>query len=210
VSRRTVELEGVLLGYGPDVISTEISASFEFGRAYVLTGSNGSGKTSVLRVIAGLLNPVKGSVSPRVELDNWKRRPSASLVCAEDLGRYRDLKASDVIFRIMGRRRRASLSVQQLALEAAIDIVGDEALMRKSIGQLSGGQMRLVDIAIAIAGDPDVLLLDELLAGLDDERACRISRKLCEYAAGGKLVIATEHRSEIPEKVGFRAVRLFI
>lgn len=144
----------------------------------VLFGASGSGKTSILRCVAGLERARGGLVSiagatwqddaAGIFLPVW-RRPLGYVFQEASLFEHLDVWGNLAYGLKRGGGRRAKGRPAE-TLDAAIHLLGIEALLRRRVQQLSGGERQRVAIARALAAQPRVLLLDEPLASLDQPR----------------------------------------
>ncbi|MTD16161.1 ATP-binding cassette domain-containing protein [Nakamurella sp. YIM 132087] len=169
-----VELSHAALSFGDRVLWSDLDLSIPAGQFVAVLGANGAGKTSLLKVLLGELplsggtariagRPVRrgndriGYVPQRVGIDG------AAMVKARDVVRLgRDGHRWGPSFQI-GRARRETRS----AVDDLLESVGASAFADAPVGMLSGGELQRVRIAEALAGDPDLLILDEPLAALD-------------------------------------------
>lgn len=191
-----VALEDVCAGYfGRDVLDA-VTFSVRAGEFVGIIGPNGSGKTTLLNVIAGLHPAQCGSVTvfgappppdhrrigyvPQIESVNWAFPVTVFDVVL--MGRYGRL----------GLFKRPSEEDRQRAL-AALEEVGMADRADSQIGQLSGGQQQRVFVARALVQDPDLMLLDEPIAGVDATSQHAIFTLLEERQRRGMTIIATTH-----------------
>jgi ABC-type Mn2+/Zn2+ transport system ATPase subunit len=155
---------GLRLGYGRHVLFDGIS--FEVGRGEILgiVGPNGSGKSTLLKAMLGLLKPLAGAVARQAGL-------SLSYVPQRDqIDSSIPITVIEVVLMGLTARRRALHRVGIADREAALralDLLGDRALAPRLFRNLSRGQQQRVLLARALAGEPDVLVLDEPTAGMD-------------------------------------------
>jgi ABC-2 type transport system ATP-binding protein len=154
-----LETSGLGKRYGRTWALRDCSLTLPAGRVAGLVGPNGAGKTTLLHLAVGLLRPDAGSV--RV-LDGAPREmlPRVGFV-AQEAPLYRDFHAADLI--TMGRKLNdrwdSGFATQRLEhLRIPLD---------RKVGKLSGGQRAQVALALALAKQPDLLLLDEPVASLD-------------------------------------------
>ena len=141
-------------------------------------GPNGSGKTTLLHLIVGLLRPEEGEVEVfgkrRVEEEDFKevRQRIGLLFQDPDDQLFSPTVAEDVAFGSLnlGKGREEARRIVKRTLEA----LGLEGLGERFTHTLSGGEKRLVSLATVLAMEPEVLLLDEPTAGLDEETTERI------------------------------------
>lgn len=154
-------------------ILKNINFSLDEGRFLGIVGPNGGGKTTLVKLILGLLNPTSGAV--RI----FGRNPEA-LLSGEPVFGYLPQQlnidphfpatALDIV--LMGRYRKAGLlrwpgrKDREKAMEC-LAIMGVEGLRDRQYSNLSGGQQQRISIARALAGDPRVLVLDEPSTGID-------------------------------------------
>jgi zinc/manganese transport system ATP-binding protein len=162
-------VEGFAAGYGSTPIWSHADFSVNRGEFVGVLGPNGAGKTTLLRLLLGLAKPSAGTLSvlgapprrgnPKIgyvpqrhQIDGSMRIEALELV---RLGVSAAAAAS-------GGRTPAAL--------AALNAVGAEALAHRPLGELSGGELQRIFLAEALAGEPELLLLDEPLANLDIRR----------------------------------------
>jgi iron complex transport system ATP-binding protein len=171
-----VELEDVDLAYGRDpVIVAGLRIAIRRGEIIALIGPNASGKTSLLRAIAGTLPLTRGVVRiDGSDVAARSRRDCARLVGVVPQGASLPPGASVREIVALGRTPYQSIwgtetSLDRVAVDRAIADVGLEDRAHRRIDELSGGERQRVLIARALAGEPRVLLLDEATAHLDLE-----------------------------------------
>ena len=144
------------------------------GEFVALVGPNGSGKSTLLRVLLGLLTPESGEVSVLGDRPGSLRDP-ARLGYVPQRGRFApDLPATVAEVVATGRLARhrwwrAPGAADRAAVDHAIAAVALEPFRDRRVGELSGGQQQRVMIAKALASDPELLVLDEPVAGVDAE-----------------------------------------
>lgn len=153
-----------------------------------LIGVNGSGKTTLLRCLAGLQQPTTGYIGglPKkiAYLSQNMYKTWMPLTTAEVLNMSR--------YRKLGLLRRMR-SVDRDAIEVASEKLAITELMQQNFGSLSGGQQQRVRIAQVLASDPELVLLDEPVTGLDIPSQKRILQVVEEWSHSGTTVILTTH-----------------
>lgn len=183
-----VEATDVCVHFGATVALAPTSFRIDGGEAVALVGSNGSGKTTLLSTIAGLVEPsagalrVNGTVSMVTQSSQHHRWIPLTVDEVLRMGRYPTRG-------LVGRLRPSD---RQIITEAA-DELEVSHLRRRPFGELSGGQQQRVLVAQALAGRPDILLLDEPVTGLDLPSQLRILEVIAEHAAGGGAVVFSTH-----------------
>ncbi|MDP9383374.1 MAG: metal ABC transporter ATP-binding protein [Chloroflexota bacterium] len=158
--------------YSGEVVVEEVSLSVQAGEFVGLIGPNGSGKSTLMRLGVGLLRPQSGSVrlfgQPLARFREWPRIGYVPQVAAARPGFPATVREVVSTGRV-GRRglfRRLSESDGH-AVDLALESVGMMPFRSRLIGELSGGQHQRVMLARALAGEPELLLLDEPAAGVD-------------------------------------------
>ena len=173
---RTLALNGLTLELFPGVTG--------------LFGQNGSGKSTLLSVLAGLLRPTAGTAACdgkpiRASDEDWRRRVGyaghepglyPSLSVAENLELWAQLFDAPT--------RRVNEMIERLGL-------GDRR--RTSVRALSAGYKRRAAVARALLHEPDVLLLDEPYANLDDEAAAEVSGAIVDWRGPDRIAVVATH-----------------
>lgn len=171
----------------------------------LLSGPNGAGKTTLLRLCAGLLPLRSGSaevLGADLARDRRGIRRRIGLVGHETFC-YDDLTVAE-------NARFAARAAGRTAADAggALVRVGLEALADVPHGRLSQGQRRRLGLALALARDPALLLLDEPHAGLDDRGREALDAVLAAAPADGRTVLVASHEVERTRPLVTREVRL--
>ncbi len=166
----------------------DVTHSFEPGTSTAVMGVNGSGKTTLLETIAGLIRPVSGRI------DGVGER--LAYVCQHPPTTWMPLTASEVL--AMGRYRERGLigrfrAGDRAAMHSAAERLHINHLLKSSFGELSGGQQQRIRIAQMLASDPQLLLLDEPITGLDIPSQDRILAMIEDYSRRGAIVVFTTH-----------------
>ncbi len=189
-----VRLEGVTFGYRPgDPVLVDLDLTVERGDFMALIGPNGGGKTTLVRMVLGFLEPWSGSVrvlggSPRRARERMGYVPQ--LQSAESF----PVTALDVV--LMGRLRESGLlgpygAADREAAMAALEEMGMQRSAHRPMEVLSGGQRQRVMIARALVGRPELLLLDEPVASVDTETEESFFNRLAELNESMTIVLVT-------------------
>ena len=190
---------GLTLAYGPRRIVTDLSARIPPGRFTVLAGPNGSGKSTLLRGLSGGLKPLAGTVTlDGTPLGHWGMRARARRIgllpqapqAPEGL-RVRDLVAH-------GRHPHRGLlspwsATDRQACDRAMAQTGLADLAEAGLDALSGGQRQRAWVAMALAQESDILLLDEPTSFLDLSHQLEVLQLIERLVAGGRTVVAVLH-----------------
>ncbi len=195
-----------------------VSMTFERGRLTGIIGPNGAGKSTVLAMLAGTLQPTSGRVLlhghdvtglpayRRARLGLVRTFQLASefkrltvlenLVCAIPGQRGETVRGALLGRRYWGAQERDGIERAQRMLER----FGLLALADRYAGELSGGQRRLVEIMRALMAEPDVLLLDEPMAGVHPHLAHQLGMALVALCEEGTTVVMVEHELSIMDE----------
>ncbi|QVL31096.1 ABC transporter ATP-binding protein [Telmatocola sphagniphila] len=201
--RRTpmIQLDSVTIQYGPIRAVDTVSLDVEAGEIFGLLGPNGSGKSSTLAAIAGILRPVSG----RIRIQQHCIRDKAE-VCARQIGfvpqeiaLYEELSVWENL-RFFGELYGLSGRFLHQRMEISLHTVQMMPRAQQSVGTLSGGLQRRVNLACALLHDPAVLLLDEPCVALDPCSREVLFNTLSSLRQQGKAIILTTHHLEDAEQ----------
>jgi len=166
----SVRLDDVAVGYDDRPVLEHVNLTLEPGALTAVVGPNGGGKSTLLKLIAGLIKPWSGTVAVLGAAPGAHARSIAYVPQAEAVDWSFPVCAGDVV--MMGRYprlgpvRRPGIR-DHVAVAAALEQVGMSDFVRRQIGALSGGQRRRVFLARALASAPELYLLDEPVTGVD-------------------------------------------
>ncbi|MBC7345917.1 MAG: ATP-binding cassette domain-containing protein [Clostridia bacterium] len=212
--RAVLEVHGLEFGYYHQPLLRDVTLAVYRGEVVMLTGSNGAGKSTLIKLALGLLPPWRGEIRLFGEdlhrFRQWSRL--GYLPQGTNNGFFTSFPAS--VAEVVGanllssgwrlwRGRAAAERVQQ-----ALTAVGLEALAPRSVGSLSGGQQRRVLLARALVNAPELLFLDEPLAGVDAEAAHRIAELLLRLNREGMTIVLASHGNGTLEEAASRIFRL--
>ena len=191
-----IEIDGLTKQYGSRVAVDDLTVTIEPGRVTGFLGPNGSGKTTTMRCILGLTRPTAGQATvlgrPYRELSRPMRRVGALI---------------DPRARHPGRTAYAHLlalaqsnDLPRQRVDEVIELVGIESVAHERVRGFSLGMGQRLGIAAALLGDPDVLVLDEPVNGLDPEGIRWVRELLRDLADEGRTVLVSSHlMSEMEE-----------
>ena len=196
-----LEARGISVDLGHRTVIHDVSLCLSGGEAVALVGLNGAGKSTLLRVLAGLQAARGEVVVHRPHCHHQPRSAPVAHVTQRSTARW-DLPVSVLDAVLTGRHRFRRLGrrygvVDRAAACTALDRLGIADLAHRSVGQLSGGQAQRVLLARALAQEPQVLLLDEPLAGLDAPAAVALVDTLMVLRASGLAVLCALHELDV-------------
>jgi zinc transport system ATP-binding protein len=193
MSAPPILLRDVSFRYGAAPVLESVDLRLDEGDFLGIIGPNAGGKTTLLKIILGLLAPDRGSV------EIFGRPPAESRGVIGYVPQYARFDASfpiDVLDTVrMGRlgvRRRERSKESRAAARAALDRVDLSGMADEQIGELSGGQLQRVLIARALASEPRILLLDEPTASVDT-RIGRSVYELLERLSERMTIVLASH-----------------
>jgi ABC-2 type transport system ATP-binding protein len=193
-------LHGVTKRYGSIVAVDAIDVSIRAGELVSLLGVNGAGKTTALSLITGQLSADSGTVElfggdPRIPAQ--RKRLGVMLQEAE---LPEKLKVRELI------HQQSQYFDAPLPVAQTLEISGLNELATRRYDQLSGGQKRRVQFAIALAGNPQLLLIDEPTTGLDVGARRQFWQVIRELKARGVSIVLTTHYLEEADALADRIV----
>jgi zinc transport system ATP-binding protein len=195
-----IEAGGITFAYGRTQVLDDVSLSVHSGEFVALVGPNGSGKSTLLKILLGSLGTKDGSVrlvgSPpdqvrdRGRIGYVPQRPSLS---PDVPATVEELVSAGRLSR--GGWWRPFSSADRKAVAHAMESVGLRELADRPLSQLSGGQQQRAFIARAFASEPELLVLDEPIAGVDAESQLRFRDSLVHLIrdhGSGVLLVSHE------------------
>ena len=204
----TLEARGLTRRFGGLVAVADVSLSLTPGQAHAVIGPNGAGKSTLINLLSGALSPHEGTIhlngADITALPDWRRARAGigrgfqrthlfpSLTVLENVR----LAAQGAVrgWRLLDGARADPATLAHA--HAALEQVGLTAQAAGLAGALSHGQARLLEIALALAARPTVLLLDEPLAGLGFEETAPVVGLLRRLAAH-RTMLLVEHDMDV-------------
>ncbi len=188
-----IKVKNVSVSFGKNEVLHNVSCSFEKGKITGLMGRNGSGKTVLLKTVCGLIIPDNGEIEIDGKLLTHKNSHTFSIgSLIETPGFLREYSGYKNLFFL------ASLTSGNAdeKVKRAMETVGLDYKSNKKVGAYSLGMRQRLGIAQAILDDPDILILDEPMNGLDRKCIEEISGLLKDYSASGKTIVLASHYKE--------------
>ena len=193
-------------GTGPGAIPAvrEVTCQIPTAARIAVTGPSGSGKSSLLHLLAGLDTPTAGTVRWPVLRVNRRGRPTAVGVVFQGPSLLPSLDVTEnVALPLMFAGQRAGPAMRQA--RAALDVVGIGDLAAKLPDELSGGQAQRVAIARVLAARPSLILADEPTGQLDHHNGSRVVSVLLDAATSiGAALIVSTHDATVADRLSVR------
>lgn len=188
-----ITIQNLSKKFGDNEVLTSINLEFEAGQIYGIVGRNGSGKSVLLKCIAGLVLPTSGEIrvlGKRIGKDiDFAPRTGIAIEQPGLLLRksaYENMKTLAAL-----TKRPSSEEINRL-----IQIVGLDPTEKKPVGKYSMGMKQRLSIAMALMDNPDILLLDEPMSNLDITGAAQMRALYQELAHRGKTILIATHVQE--------------
>ncbi len=189
----SIIVEHVSKAYGSEKVLKNVSMTCEPGKIYGIVGKNGSGKTVLFRTICGFAKPDSGSV----------------IVSGKEVGKETDFPESlgmiiehpGFLFASSGFSNlrylaRIKKKIGDDEIKETMRLVGLDWRLKKWVGRYSMGMRQRLGIAQAIMEDPDIIILDEPMNGLDASGVSDIRRLLLKLKEEGKTILLASHNEE--------------
>ena len=188
-----IKIEGLSKSIKGALILDKVSITLASGKIYGLRGKNGSGKTMLMRAMAGLLIPDSGSVIINGKtLHKDISFPESIGILIENpsfLPQYTGIKNLKLLAGLTG-------NISDDEIRTALERVGLNPEDKRIYRKYSLGMKQKLGIANAIMGEPDIIILDEPINALDEESVKKIKKVLLEIRDKGKLIIIACHDRE--------------
>ena len=191
-SEAVIDVRGLTKRFGAKTVVDHVDLKVPRGAIYGFLGPNGSGKTTTIRLVCGLLRPDAGSgqvlgydvVNDSAHIKARTGYMTQKFSLYEDLSIEENLSFVARLFDVDDRARRVAEAIEDLGLTARA---------RQLAGTLSGGWKQRVALAACMIHDPDLLLLDEPTAGVDPKARRDFWDQIRRYAARGVTTLVSTH-----------------
>jgi branched-chain amino acid transport system ATP-binding protein len=200
-----LNVRGITVCYGKFTAVHDLSLDVRRGELVVLLGANGAGKSSLLRALMGIEKPTAGTIEldgqPLAKAASHQRVARGLGYLPEGRGVFPNLTVEENI--LAGLK---SMAQKEHALDTAYTLFPRMGERRKQVaGSLSGGEQQMLSLSRALAGDPKVLLLDELSLGLAPAVVVQLFAKIAELRDSGRSILLVEQFAHAALKIAERA-----
>jgi branched-chain amino acid transport system ATP-binding protein len=195
-----LSVAGVSFSIQEHSILKNVSFSVEKGQVVGLIGPNGSGKTTLFNVLSGFLKPSAGTITYQgkdiTTLSPSGRAQQGIGRVFQNFGIFREMTLEEnvlVALEALPKDRRTQLGNLHSVVTSTLEMVGLADFAKKKAGCLSGGQMRLLEIARTLKSGKELFLLDEPTAGVSPKMTGQVADLIKELKREGKTVLVIEH-----------------
>lgn len=188
-----IEIKNVTLTIKNKIILDNISLNIEKGTIHALVGENGSGKTMLMKSICGFVHPQKGSITvqdKKIGSDvDFPQNIGLIIETPGFIPYFSGYKNLEYLASIKGK-------ISKKEIMGVLDTVGLTEAADKHAGKYSLGMRQRLGIAQAIMEDPDILVLDEPMNGLDSKGVVFVRELLLKLKEKGKTILITSHNTD--------------
>jgi len=198
IAKELIIVENISFSRGSTWVIQNLSFTLKQGECLALIGSNGTGKTTTLHLLAGLLRPTLG----KIFINGWNIQTQALLAkqsigfLPDNLPLYHELTVKEYLI-LIAKLKKIPKENWPGALERVLEALSLENHQNHLIGLLSKGLKQRVGIAQALLHNPSVLLLDEPTQGLDAKQMDDFQTIIQQYKSQGAIVLATHSEDEV-------------
>lgn len=207
-----IEIKSLNAYYDKLHVLKDVEAKVEKGEIVSLIGPSGSGKSSLLKMLVGLLVPQSGEVKINNEIIDYKKKADLRIV-REKIGivfqQYNLFQNMNVLKNVciapIKIQKRDSKKVEEQAIEL-LEKVGLKDKLKSYPDELSGGQQQRVAIARALCLNPEILLLDEVTSALDPELVQEVLDSIRLLASDGMTMLIVSHEMSFVKEVSSKVI----
>jgi ABC-2 type transport system ATP-binding protein len=195
-----VQVRDLRMSYGSTEVLRGVDFDVRYGEVFCLLGPNGAGKTTTMEILEGFRRPAGGvlrvlGLDPATQAARLRERVGMVL---QECGFPRQARVAELIDIWRGYYRRPR------PLAELLDVVELTEVRNTQVRKLSGGQRRRLDFALALAGDPDLVFLDEPTTGFDPEARRRCWAAIENLRRLGTTILLTTHYLDEAERLADR------
>lgn len=212
-----IELKNVCYAYGKEVALRYINLNIQKGESVIIQGPNGCGKSTLIKLLNGIIFPMEGSytyqgheITEKTLKDNrfakWFHQQMGYVFQNADTQLFCGSVEEEIAF----GPTQMGLSEEEIKqrTEDCFKLFGIEKLRERPPYHLSGGEKRKVSLACILSMNPEVLILDEPLAGLDESTQEMLIDFLKKFHEAGKTLIIITHNNQLAKELGTRFIKM--
>lgn len=212
-----IELKNVCYAYGNEIALRYINLNIQKGESVIIQGPNGCGKSTLIKILNGIIFPMEGSytyenheITEKALKDSrfakWFHQQIGYVFQNADTQLFCGSVEEEIAF---GPTQMGfSEGEIKQRTDDCLKLFGIEKLRERPPYNLSGGEKRKVSLACILSMNPEVLILDEPLAGLDESTQKMLIDFLKKFHAAGKTLIIITHNNQLAKKLGTRFIQM--
>ncbi len=206
-----VRVESLVKRYGDGGEVGPITLTVRRGDVYGFVGPNGSGKTTTIRAILGLLKSTSGRVEV-LGMDPWResKKVNALLGYSPELPSFPTFLTARQVLEVTARLKGLKGSELKREIERVLDLTGLVNHADRRVGNFSKGMVQRLSIGQALIGDPEILVLDEPMLGVDPVGRVQIREILLDVRRGGTTVLFSSHELYEVERLATRVGMVYL
>ena len=212
-----IELKNVCYAYGKEIALRYINLNIQKGESVIIQGPNGCGKSTLIKLLNGIIFPMEGrytyqghEITEKTLKDTrfakWFHQQMGYVFQNADTQLFCGSVEEEIAF----GPTQMGLSENEIRqrTEDCLKLFGIEKLRERPPYHLSGGEKRKVSLACILSMNPEVLILDEPLAGLDENTQKMLIDFLKKFHVSGKTLIIITHNNQLAKELGTRFIRM--
>ena len=212
-----IELKNVCYAYGKEIALRYINLNIQKGESVIIQGPNGCGKSTLIKLLNGIIFPMEGSYTYQGHeitektlkynrFAKWFHQQMVYVFQNADTHLFCGSVEEEIAF----GPTQMGLSENEIRqrTEDCLKLFGIEKLRERPPYHLSGGEKRKVSLACILSMNPEVLILDEPLAGLDENTQKMLIDFLKKFHVSGKTLIIITHNNQLAKELGTRFIRM--
>lgn len=193
----TISLTDVRKSFGSLVAVGGVDMAVHEGEIFGLLGPNGAGKTTLIRMIMDIIRPDSGAV--KIFGRQLKEEDKKHIgYLPEERGLYSRQKVFSIL-EYFGQLKGGKKREVQRRIEELLERFGMTEVRDKKVRELSKGNQQKIQLIAALVADPEIVVLDEPLSGLDPVNARMVTSLICELASTGKTILLSTHQMGLVE-----------
>lgn len=200
MSTKIIEVTGIKKAFKQNKVLTDVSFSVERGEIFALLGSNGAGKTTMIKILSTLLKADEGkSVICNLDVEKEPQSVKENISLTGQFAAVDEILTGRENLILIGKLRhikKPKEKADELLLKLGLGEAGD-----RRVGTYSGGMRRRLDIAMSFAGNPKVIFLDEPTTGLDPEARMEVWKEIRRLSQNGTTIFLTTQYLEEAEQL---------
>lgn len=200
MSTKIIEVTGIKKAFKQNKVLTDVSFSVERGEIFALLGSNGAGKTTMIKILSTLLKADEGkSVICNLDVEKEPQSVKENISLTGQFAAVDEILTGRENLILIGKLRhikKPKEKADELLLKLGLGEAGD-----RRVGTYSGGMRRRLDIAMSFVDNPKVIFLDEPTTGLDPEARMEVWKEIRRLSQNGTTIFLTTQYLEEAEQL---------